>query len=211
MTESQEERIRKRAYEIWEREGFPSGREAIHWSVAVREIGAEDDHSAPASADQPADDVNGATTVVASAPIADISRDPLPIAPEIEAPVSVVPVSVVPASGAPVSAAPEPKAPVPGAQPVTAANGDTVVAAANGDTVVAEANGDTVVAAANGDAVVAAEPARKPRAPRAKAASRTAPTKTKADDHASSSGASVDPGRAPGAKPAKPRTPRSKV
>jgi hypothetical protein len=32
------ERIRQRAYEIWEREGRPEGREQEHWEQAEREI-----------------------------------------------------------------------------------------------------------------------------------------------------------------------------
>lgn len=38
MLPDQEERIRLRAYEIWEREGRPEGREAEHWDRARREI-----------------------------------------------------------------------------------------------------------------------------------------------------------------------------
>jgi hypothetical protein len=33
-----DERIRQRAYEIWEREGRPHGREADHWRMAVDEL-----------------------------------------------------------------------------------------------------------------------------------------------------------------------------
>lgn len=33
-----DERIRARAYEIWEREGRPDGREHEHWDQARREI-----------------------------------------------------------------------------------------------------------------------------------------------------------------------------
>lgn len=36
-----EERIRRRAHEIWEREGRPHGREQEHWDQAVQEIEAE--------------------------------------------------------------------------------------------------------------------------------------------------------------------------
>lgn len=41
MLPDQEERIRLRAYEIWEREGRPEGREVEHWERARSEIGAE--------------------------------------------------------------------------------------------------------------------------------------------------------------------------
>ncbi|HYD29639.1 MAG TPA: DUF2934 domain-containing protein [Azospirillaceae bacterium] len=37
-----EERIRRRAYEIWEREGAPHGQEDAHWARAVQEIEDED-------------------------------------------------------------------------------------------------------------------------------------------------------------------------
>jgi hypothetical protein len=39
--EPREERIRERAYEIWEREGKPHGRDAEHWRQAASEIDAE--------------------------------------------------------------------------------------------------------------------------------------------------------------------------
>jgi len=38
MTDTDEDLIRKRAYEIWESEGFPDGREYFHWEQAVREV-----------------------------------------------------------------------------------------------------------------------------------------------------------------------------
>ncbi|MDX8515378.1 DUF2934 domain-containing protein [Mesorhizobium captivum] len=40
-----EERIKRRAYEIWEREGRPKGREQEHWDQAVQEIEAEGSES----------------------------------------------------------------------------------------------------------------------------------------------------------------------
>ncbi|WP_280842803.1 DUF2934 domain-containing protein [Pararoseomonas baculiformis] len=52
-----EERIRRRAHEIWEREGRPEGRQEEHWAQACREIAAEGDGSggaASAGADQDA-------------------------------------------------------------------------------------------------------------------------------------------------------------
>lgn len=42
MSPEQEDRIKQRAYEIWEREGRPDGRGDAHWSMAVQEIRAED-------------------------------------------------------------------------------------------------------------------------------------------------------------------------
>jgi hypothetical protein len=35
-----DEQIRRRAYEIWEREGRPEGRESEHWRMAVEELTA---------------------------------------------------------------------------------------------------------------------------------------------------------------------------
>jgi hypothetical protein len=39
---SREERIRKKAYELWEQAGKPEGREADHWAEAERQLNAED-------------------------------------------------------------------------------------------------------------------------------------------------------------------------
>ena len=36
-----QERVRRRAYEIWEREGRPEGRAGAHWQEAEREVGNE--------------------------------------------------------------------------------------------------------------------------------------------------------------------------
>jgi hypothetical protein len=41
MSQHLEEKIRARAYEIWEKEGRPEGREREHWETAARELGAE--------------------------------------------------------------------------------------------------------------------------------------------------------------------------
>jgi Protein of unknown function (DUF2934) len=58
-----EERIRQRAHDIWEREGRPEGRHAEHWARARREVAAEggpppgpagsDDSPAPTAAPPP--------------------------------------------------------------------------------------------------------------------------------------------------------------
>jgi hypothetical protein len=40
-----EKRVQQRAYEIWEREGRPEGREADHWALAKEEIAIEDNQS----------------------------------------------------------------------------------------------------------------------------------------------------------------------
>jgi len=38
MASNHEEKVRTRAYEIWEREGRPTGRAQQHWEQARREI-----------------------------------------------------------------------------------------------------------------------------------------------------------------------------
>src|SRR6478736_6504377 len=38
MSNDRQARLRVRAYEIWEREGRPNGRERVHWEQAVREL-----------------------------------------------------------------------------------------------------------------------------------------------------------------------------
>ena len=47
MNTAIEERIRTRAYEIWEAEGRPLGREVEHWLQAAQELAAEQRRSAP--------------------------------------------------------------------------------------------------------------------------------------------------------------------
>jgi hypothetical protein len=42
MESEKQRRIRERAYEIWQREGRPHGRDAEHWRRAETEIEAED-------------------------------------------------------------------------------------------------------------------------------------------------------------------------
>ena len=41
MDSEKERRIRERAYDIWQREGRPHGRDAEHWRRAAAEIEAE--------------------------------------------------------------------------------------------------------------------------------------------------------------------------
>ncbi|MBX6370492.1 MAG: DUF2934 domain-containing protein [Rhodospirillales bacterium] len=42
MSKTREERVRERAYEIWEQEGRTHGRDAEHWRRAEAEIAAEE-------------------------------------------------------------------------------------------------------------------------------------------------------------------------
>jgi hypothetical protein len=37
-----ERRIRERAHQLWEREGRPEGRDAVHWDMAKEQIAIED-------------------------------------------------------------------------------------------------------------------------------------------------------------------------
>ena len=41
MADDREERIRQRAYDLWQREGAPEGRDQDHWHEAVAPIDAE--------------------------------------------------------------------------------------------------------------------------------------------------------------------------
>lgn len=51
-----EDRIRQRAYAIWEQEGRPEGRHEAHWEQARQELMAEDEHGrAQAGIDAPVD------------------------------------------------------------------------------------------------------------------------------------------------------------
>jgi hypothetical protein len=45
MAEDLEDRIRRRAHQIWEREGCPEGRHADHWTLAKEEIAIEDNYA----------------------------------------------------------------------------------------------------------------------------------------------------------------------
>jgi hypothetical protein len=45
-----EERVRKRAYEIWEKAGRPDGQHDAHWEQARREIEAEESEPPPEDA-----------------------------------------------------------------------------------------------------------------------------------------------------------------
>ena len=45
MDSDKDEKIRRRAYEIWQREGSPEGRSDEHWSQAARELEDEDGSS----------------------------------------------------------------------------------------------------------------------------------------------------------------------
>lgn len=47
MTESVYERVKKRAYELWEEEGRPWGRDMIHWERAHQEIAAGSEAAPP--------------------------------------------------------------------------------------------------------------------------------------------------------------------
>ncbi|SAL29549.1 hypothetical protein AWB70_01758 [Caballeronia cordobensis] len=40
--QKEQDRIRRRAYELWEREGSPEGRAEEFWQQAIESLGAED-------------------------------------------------------------------------------------------------------------------------------------------------------------------------
>jgi hypothetical protein len=75
-----EHHIRQRAYEIWEREGRPDGRQDEHWAQARREIEADSPALSPAaealedaSPTVTAPDVGGTTPGQAAAAAAAVS------------------------------------------------------------------------------------------------------------------------------------------
>jgi hypothetical protein len=61
-----EKRVQQRAYEIWEREGRPEGREADHWALAMEEVAIEDNQSQTL---MPNPSQGGDDTVVHSEPV----------------------------------------------------------------------------------------------------------------------------------------------
>lgn len=52
---SNEQRIRRRAHDIWEREGRPEGRQEDHWAQACREIATEEDGTSVAASSSSVD------------------------------------------------------------------------------------------------------------------------------------------------------------
>ncbi len=43
MTDDRQQRIRQRAYELWEEEGYPHGQHERHWDQATRDVEAQGD------------------------------------------------------------------------------------------------------------------------------------------------------------------------
>lgn len=68
MADDREERIRKRAYEMWERDGFPEGQHNAHWQEAEAEIDAEMRSEGSASRAAGADDAASAKPKKTRAP-----------------------------------------------------------------------------------------------------------------------------------------------
>jgi hypothetical protein len=60
MDDEFRDRVRRRAYEIWEREGFPEGREGDHWLAAEQEIVHEEAEPSPVADLGIRDDIAGA-------------------------------------------------------------------------------------------------------------------------------------------------------
>jgi hypothetical protein len=74
-------RIRERAHRLWEQEGRPEGREALHWHEAERQLVAEEEGTTTTTTWRPQgpDDVSiGASS---ASPPADPLRNPEPIPP----------------------------------------------------------------------------------------------------------------------------------
>ena len=45
-------KVSKRAFELWEKEGHPHGRDKEHWEQASRELQIEQDHQKPDTSDE---------------------------------------------------------------------------------------------------------------------------------------------------------------
>ena len=54
MGDDREDRIRARAYELWQRDGSPEGRENDHWIEAEQELDAENTGAGSAVSPEPA-------------------------------------------------------------------------------------------------------------------------------------------------------------
>lgn len=68
MHDDKEDRIRRRAHEIWEAEGRPEGRHEAHWEQARAEIEASDRPERPMRAEEPAAQPAGENAPADSAP-----------------------------------------------------------------------------------------------------------------------------------------------
>ena len=76
MNTAIEDRIRSRAYELWEAEGRPEGREVDHWLQAAQEVSGEvAGETAAGAAGETATEVAGDSSVVGT-PVARRPRTP---------------------------------------------------------------------------------------------------------------------------------------
>lgn len=105
MRPHDEDRIRRHAYEIWEREGRPMGRHDEHWRMAEEELAREERRldtqtvpaarvAKPAAEDMPREQVS-----------VDVAREQAPIEPREQTPIETQPETTTEASR---SAAPTP-------------------------------------------------------------------------------------------------------
>ncbi len=53
MTDDREDRIRRRAYELWQQEGSPEGKPDDHWLQAEHEIDHDEGHGEVEGDDEP--------------------------------------------------------------------------------------------------------------------------------------------------------------
>jgi hypothetical protein len=91
-----EERIRRKAYELWEAAGCPHGDDQGHWHAAVAAIDAEDAAAAPRRAAKPKAEVAPAPAPTVAAPAAPVAKP----AAELAAPVAAKPVAAKPVAKA---------------------------------------------------------------------------------------------------------------
>ncbi|MER8430096.1 DUF2934 domain-containing protein [Mesorhizobium caraganae] len=68
MSEDRNERIRRRAYEIWQREGAADGEHERHWHQASAEIDREDDELGARPGISPGAAMPGAVTIPSGRP-----------------------------------------------------------------------------------------------------------------------------------------------
>jgi hypothetical protein len=84
MQNQRQDRIRERAYQIWEREGRQEGRAEEHWWQAEQELGSTEE--APASSSNGGPDMNGNGAATLEATPATNGGGAKPVAPKSRAP-----------------------------------------------------------------------------------------------------------------------------
>jgi hypothetical protein len=68
MAETREEWIKKRAYALWEEEGYPTGRDSVHWEQARHERDALEGSAASSNGKEAKPRAKRAATTTKAAP-----------------------------------------------------------------------------------------------------------------------------------------------